>query len=130
MNATYKTLGTDDAVNTCDCCGKSNLKFTVVMECIESGNVVHFGSTCATRHSGRKLSAITSEIETRQRAISAAVEQAMRNSAEGRAYQAALSAALEAHIPPGAAFKAFVQSARVAAQALEISLKAQFSATL
>ena len=43
----------------------------------ETGDVVHFGSVCATRHSGRKFSAITSEIETRQRAINSAVEQAL-----------------------------------------------------
>ena len=100
------------------------------MECIESGNVVHFGSTCATRHSGRKLSVITSEIETRKRAIAAAVDTALRNSPEGLAYQAALSAAFEARIAPGVEFKTFVQSARVAANAMEIKLKTYFSATL
>ena len=130
MNATYKTLGTDDAVNTCDCCGKTNLKFTVVMLGIESGETVHFGSVCATRHSGRKLSVITSEIEARRRAINTAVERALWNSAEGTAYRHALEAARLARIEPGSSFKAATHAERIASDAREAQIRAHLEATL
>jgi hypothetical protein len=43
-----KILGTDDAVNACDCCGKTRLKSTVAIE-TGSGEVVHYGVVCAAR---------------------------------------------------------------------------------
>jgi hypothetical protein len=42
----YKFLGTTEENTTCDCCGKRNLKKTIVLE-NESGNIVYFGSDCA-----------------------------------------------------------------------------------
>ena len=42
-----KILGLTDAVNTCDCCGRKNLKRTVAIEA-ESGDLMHFGTTCAS----------------------------------------------------------------------------------
>ena len=47
-----QALGTDDSVTTCDCCGKSNLKLTVIIE-LDDGDVVHYGTTCAARNTGR-----------------------------------------------------------------------------
>lgn len=44
----YKILGINDDVTTCECCGRSNLKATVVMESVD-GSVVHFGRDCAAR---------------------------------------------------------------------------------
>jgi hypothetical protein len=41
-------LGTDDSVNTCDCCGRADLKSTVAIE-TDAGAVVHYGSTCAAK---------------------------------------------------------------------------------
>lgn len=46
----FKILGVDDSVNSCECCGKSNLKSTVIVEI--DGSVFHYGSVCATRHTG------------------------------------------------------------------------------
>lgn len=46
----FRVLGTDDSVNSCECCGKSNLKYTVIVE--NNGEVLHYGSVCATRHTG------------------------------------------------------------------------------
>jgi hypothetical protein len=46
----FKILGVDDSVNSCECCGKSNLKSTVIVEI--NGSVFHYGSVCATRHTG------------------------------------------------------------------------------
>ncbi len=43
-----KVLGINDAVNSCDCCGKSNLKSTVIVSI--DGVVFHYGSTCAARN--------------------------------------------------------------------------------
>ena len=43
----FKVLGiTDEGV--CGCCGKTNLKRTVAME-TESGDVVHYGTDCASK---------------------------------------------------------------------------------
>lgn len=47
----------DDSVTTCDCCGKSGLKFTILMS-----NGAHYGSVCATKHSGKKSSVLRREI--------------------------------------------------------------------
>jgi len=59
-------LGTDDGVHICDCCGKSNLKSTVLVDV--DGVLFHYGSTCATKHTGlsslevnKKLNMITRE---------------------------------------------------------------------
>lgn len=46
----FKIFGIDDAVNTCDCCGKTGLKSTVMVDV--DGEVLHYGSVCATRHTG------------------------------------------------------------------------------
>jgi hypothetical protein len=58
----YKAIATDDSVNTCDCCGKSNLKHTVVME-RDDGELFHFGSVCATKHSGFSSGVIKKQID-------------------------------------------------------------------
>ncbi len=66
-------LGTDDSINTCDCCGKSNLKFTVTIE-LDDGEIVHYGSVCARRNTGKAQKQITSEIKAEQaRKLAAAV---------------------------------------------------------
>lgn len=43
---TFKILGITDAVSTCDCCGKKNLKKAVELENPE-GDIVFFGTDCA-----------------------------------------------------------------------------------
>src|ERR1700686_2378031 len=53
--------GITDAVTTCDCCGKSNLKQTVIME-LTSGELVHYGSVCAARNTGKTQKQIKREI--------------------------------------------------------------------
>jgi hypothetical protein len=44
----FKFLGITDEITSCDCCGKTNLKKTVVLE-NESGNVVYYGVDCASQ---------------------------------------------------------------------------------
>lgn len=45
--ARYKILGIGDDVTDCQCCGKSDLKATVALKVIDSGEVVRYGRTCA-----------------------------------------------------------------------------------
>lgn len=47
MNNAAKIIGTSEEVTTCECCGRSNLKRTVVLD-IE-GAVRYFGCDCAAR---------------------------------------------------------------------------------
>lgn len=42
-----KLIGIDDEVTTCECCGKSNLKCTVVLS--TDGGESRFGRDCAAR---------------------------------------------------------------------------------
>ncbi len=42
----------DDSIHTCDCCGRSELKHTMAMK-LEDGSLVHYGTTCAARNSGK-----------------------------------------------------------------------------
>lgn len=41
--------GITDSVTTCDCCGKTNLKRTVAIE-TESGEILHYGTSCAASY--------------------------------------------------------------------------------
>ena len=52
----YAIHGTTDEVTVCACCGKKNLRNTVVLEIAEgvnAGGVMHFGSHCAARALGQ-----------------------------------------------------------------------------
>lgn len=55
-----KVYGFDESFNTCDCCGKSNLKGTFTVE-TEDGELLHYGSTCVTRHTGKPSRVVKSE---------------------------------------------------------------------
>jgi len=48
---TYRRLGINDDVDSCDCCGKTGLKRVVWLE-DEHGAVTHFGVNCAARALG------------------------------------------------------------------------------
>lgn len=64
----FTILGTDDSINTCDCCGRSNLKHTVIVQ-TEDGEILHYGSVCATRHtkySTKEIKGFLSEIQKRE----------------------------------------------------------------
>lgn len=43
-----KFLGSNDEQTTCDCCGKSDLKKTVIIE-LDSGEIVRYGADCAAK---------------------------------------------------------------------------------
>lgn len=57
-----KALYIDDTVDTCDCCGRTDLKATVAM-LLEDGGILYYGRTCAARNSGKTQKAIKQEIE-------------------------------------------------------------------
>lgn len=63
-------INTDDSVTTCDCCGRTGLKFTVLMS-----NGAHYGSVCATKHSGKTAKALAAEISLAERARMAAARE-------------------------------------------------------
>ena len=52
-----QAIKTDDSVTTCDCCGRTGLKFTVLMS-----NGAHYGSVCATKHAGKSSKELTAEM--------------------------------------------------------------------
>ena len=72
-----KAHGIDDSVTTCDCCGKSNLKSTVIIE-LDSGEIVHYGSVCARRNTGKDRATITREINAHAAAMKAAADAELR----------------------------------------------------
>lgn len=84
-----RTLGTDDSVNTCQCCGKTNLKFTVVIE-LAHGEIVHYGQICARRNTGKDQRTITSEIKAAEQARVAAARAEFLASPEYAAERARL----------------------------------------
>ncbi|MBU3684725.1 MAG: hypothetical protein FGM39_12075 [Phycisphaerales bacterium] len=45
----FQFLGTTDDHTTCDCCGKKDLKSTVAIRNLETGEDLFFGVTCAAR---------------------------------------------------------------------------------
>jgi hypothetical protein len=57
----FTALCLDDSVTTCDCCGRTDLKATVLMQS-DLGELVHFGQVCAARNSGKTRKEVTAEI--------------------------------------------------------------------
>ena len=68
----FTAICLDDSVTTCDCCGRQDLKATVLMQS-DLGELVHFGQVCAARNSGKTRQQVTAEIR------------AERDAAHGRA---------------------------------------------
>lgn len=121
--STYTILGTDDAVNTCDCCGKTNLKFTVAVDV--DGETLHYGSTCATRHTGKSAPQIRREIENAYKVKVGAAVREYKQSSEYLAYAVKLAEAHRNKIAVGKAFKDYLQGTNEAAnrKAVEIAAK-------
>ena len=66
-----RALGTDDSVTACDCCGKVNLKFTVIVE-LDTGDIAHYGQVCARRNTGKDQRTLTAEMKAHKEAQLAA----------------------------------------------------------
>jgi len=56
-----KALYITDEIDTCDCCGRSELKATVAMR-LSNGGILHYGRTCAARNSGKTDKQIRQEV--------------------------------------------------------------------
>ncbi len=121
-----KALGTDDAVNTCDCCGKTNLKFTVVIE-LDDGQIAHYGQVCATRNTGKTRPVINAEIKAEAQRIRAAASTEYRTSPECIAYEAKLAERnARRDIAPGIASMRYVEQESIAADAVRARIAAKF----
>ena len=76
-----KAIGIEEAVTTCDCCGKSNLKHTIAIE-LDDGEIVYYGSVCAVRNTGKSRVVINKEINDAEQKIRDAAVSELRSSAE------------------------------------------------
>lgn len=110
----FNVLGSDDSVTTCDCCGKANLKATFAIEMIETGEILHYGSVCVTRNTGRK----TGELNAMKAARDAEKIKAARAEywarPERAAYDARMKEARAVGSMPGREFMEFCREAREA----------------
>jgi hypothetical protein len=70
-----KALYITDEIDTCDCCGRTDLKATVAMQ-LSDGGILHYGRTCAARNSGKDQRQIKQEIaDNKQARIDAAFDE-------------------------------------------------------
>lgn len=120
----FKILGTDDAVNTCDCCGKSNLKSTVIVEV--DGEVLHYGSVCATRHTKLTGKEIKHAIQAAEDGRKVAAQKAYRASMEYSTAAAKMAQAYRQGIKPGREFMEFCKEANAAADSVARKIAAEF----
>lgn len=51
-NKVYAFAGTTDEVTSCGCCGRTDLKRTIVLRPTDGGDYVFFGSACGARALG------------------------------------------------------------------------------
>lgn len=121
-----KALGIDDAVSTCDCCGKSNLKFTVVIE-LDDGEIVHYGQVCATRNTGKSRPTLNAEIKAESQRIRDAANAEYRASPERIAYEAKIAERNNrSDILPGIASMRFIEQESAAADEARARIAAKF----
>jgi hypothetical protein len=74
-------LGNTDDVTTCECCGKPELKSTVVLS-FDDGEPVHFGVVCAALAIGTDAKAVRFESRQADRAKAARENAARQNQHE------------------------------------------------
>jgi len=116
-----KVYGIDDSVHECDCCGKTNLKSTVVVEV--DGEFLHYGSVCATRHTGKESKVIRSEAKAATEARRQVARQEYQSHPALAIYREKMEQARKARLL-GLAFIEFCATEREAEE-LALSLIAQ-----
>lgn len=79
-----RAIGLDDSVTVCDCCGRSDLKFTVVIE-LDDGEIAHYGQVCVRRNTGRTQAQINTDIKAELTRRVEAARQEYRSTVEYRA---------------------------------------------
>lgn len=120
-----RALGTDDSVTTCDCCGRSNLKFTVAIE-LDCGDVVHYGQVCASRNTGKTRPVINAEIKAEAKRVLDAATAEYSASAEHAAYVTKLAERnARRDILPGIASMEYILAESVAADAARARIAAK-----
>lgn len=60
----YTPIAICEYIHRCDCCGRKNLKSTVLCQ-DDAGDMFNFGSTCATKHTGCDVANIRLETLTK-----------------------------------------------------------------
>jgi hypothetical protein len=123
---TYKTLAIVNDVSICDCCGKSNLLRTVAME-RDDGEILHFGTVCATRHSGRSEKDIKSEAATELYKLKEKARSEMQSSMEEAYAQARMAKATHEGIRPGKPFMEFCKAENAAAAVKRAEIAAKYN---
>ena len=89
----FGTRGTTGDITTCDCCGKSDLKSTVIIVGLdeggtETGDLRHYGSTCAAKALGIAHKAVKGASQSFKAMRDAAGDWAMESSAAYGAWRA------------------------------------------
>jgi hypothetical protein len=120
-----KILGTDDSVNSCDCCGKSGLKHTVIVEV--NGEILHYGSTCATRHTGLKSGQIKKQIENIAESIKHKAKEEFESSDEYLLHRSWLAQLNRDKVPPGKEFYAAQLPSSILADAKKQEIAKKYS---
>lgn len=120
----FKILGTNDAVNSCDCCGKSNLKSTVIVDM--GGEILHYGSVCATRHTKLTSAEIKAAIKSESDGRVEAARKMYKNSSEAINAAVKLAQANRQGIKPGKEFMEFCRVTHDAAQIVARRIAAEF----
>jgi len=73
-------LGITDAENTCDCCGKTDLKCTVAFR-QSDGGIVYYGRICAQRWSGKSQKQLNKEFKSIKEQASYEADATLRSDA-------------------------------------------------
>ena len=110
-----RAIGTTEAVTTCDCCGKTDLKLTVIM-LLETGQRVNYGTTCAGRNTGKSKREIRDESQAWLDEAQAKAQTEFKASPEAAAEREAFNTRPHDLIGPAAA--AWVRPASAAADAV------------
>lgn len=85
MSKRFGTRGTTSDITTCDCCGRADLKSTVIIVGLdaggaETGDLRHYGSTCAAKALGLTHKAVKAKAQSFKAMRDAAGEWAMESS--------------------------------------------------
>lgn len=96
----FGTRGTTSDITTCDCCGKSDLKSTVIIVGLdaggaETGDLRHYGSTCAAKALGLTHKAVKGASQSFKAQRDAAADWAMESSEAYGAWRAIHNAIID-----------------------------------
>lgn len=100
---TFREIGLTDERDTCECCGRTNLKVAVVLQEIEDGGdagaFVFFGTTCAARALRRGVKETRKAVKDAQKAAERAARLAFHGHPLKQQVDAEIRAANAAGVP-------------------------------